>query len=46
MKFVDAHIHLSDKEYNGKVETIIEDTRKSDVITLVSNSMIIRVKHT
>ena len=39
MKFVDAHIHLSDKEYNGKVETIIEDTRKSDVITLVSNSM-------
>lgn len=39
MKFVDAHIHLSDKEYNGKVETIIEDTRRSDVIALVSNSM-------
>lgn len=39
MKFVDAHIHLSDKEYNGKVEPIIEDTRKSDVIALVSNSM-------
>ena len=39
MKFVDAHIHLSDKEYNGKVETLIEDARKSDVIALVSNSM-------
>ncbi len=39
MRFVDAHIHLSDKEYNGKVETIIEDARKSNVIALVSNSM-------
>ncbi len=39
MKFVDAHIHLSDNEYNGKVETIIEDARKSNVIALVSNSM-------
>lgn len=39
MKFVDAHIHLSDKEYTGKVETIIEDARMSNVIALVSNSM-------
>ncbi len=39
MRFVDAHIHLSDQEYNGKVETIIEDAQKSNVIALVSNSM-------
>lgn len=39
MRFVDAHIHLSDKKYNGKVETIIEDARNSGVIALVSNSM-------
>ena len=39
MRFVDAHIHLSDQEYNGKVETIIEDARKSNVTALVSNSM-------
>ncbi|MFQ6073674.1 MAG: TatD family hydrolase [Candidatus Bathyarchaeia archaeon] len=39
MRFVDAHIHLSDKEYNGKVETIIKDAQKSNVTALVSNSM-------
>jgi TatD DNase family protein len=39
MRFVDAHVHLSDKEYDGKVEAIIEDARKSNVIALVSNSM-------
>lgn len=39
MRFVDAHIHLSDPEYNGKVESIIEDARKSNVVALVSNSM-------
>ena len=39
MRFVDAHIHLSDQEYNSKVEIIIEDAQKSNVIALVSNSM-------
>lgn len=39
MRFVDAHIHLSDPEYNGKIETIIKDAEKSNVIALVSNSM-------
>jgi TatD DNase family protein len=39
LKFVDAHIHLSDPEYNGKVETILEKARKSNVVALVSNSM-------
>jgi len=39
MKFVDAHIHLSDPEYNQKVDEILEDARQSNVVALVSNSM-------
>ncbi len=39
MKFVDAHIHLSDAEYDQKVDGIIEDARRSNVVALVSNSM-------
>jgi len=39
MKFVDAHIHLSDLEYLPIMGKIIEDARKSEVVALVSNSM-------
>ncbi|MEM3090364.1 MAG: TatD family hydrolase, partial [Candidatus Bathyarchaeia archaeon] len=39
IKFVDAHIHLSDEEYAGKVEEIILDAKNSNVVVLVSNSM-------
>lgn len=39
MKFVDAHIHLSDPEYNQRVSEIVEDARQSNVVALVSNSM-------
>ncbi len=39
MEFVDAHIHLSDAEYTGKVEEIIKDAKQSKVVALVSNSM-------
>lgn len=39
MKFVDAHIHLSDPEYNQKVSEILEDAKRSKVVALVSNSM-------
>lgn len=39
MKLVDAHIHLSDPEYDQKVNRIIEDARRSNVVALVSNSM-------
>jgi len=39
MKFVDAHIHLSDPEYNQKVGKIVEDAKRSNVVALVSNSM-------
>jgi len=39
MKFVDAHIHLSDEEYSGHVDEIITDAKDYDVAALVSNSM-------
>jgi len=39
MKFVDAHIHLSDREYNQKVGKIVEGAKRSKVVALVSNSM-------
>jgi TatD DNase family protein len=39
MRFVDAHIHLSDKEYSGHIDDIIADARNSNVVALVSNSM-------
>jgi len=39
LKYVDAHIHLSDEEYAGKVDEIVSEARNSNVVTLVSNSM-------
>lgn len=39
MKLVDAHIHLSDSEYTHKVDEILEDAKRSNVVALVSNSM-------
>ncbi len=39
MKFVDAHIHLSDPEYNSKTAQIIQEAKQSNVLALVSNSM-------
>jgi len=39
MKFVDAHIHLSDEEYSGCIEEIIVKSKDSSVVALVSNSM-------
>lgn len=39
MRLVDAHIHLSDPEYNHKVDEILEDAKRSNVVALVSNSM-------
>jgi TatD DNase family protein len=39
MKFVDAHIHLSDGEYADKINGLIADAKKFNVVTLVSNSM-------
>ena len=39
MKFVDAHVHLSDEEYAKDMDEIIAEAKKSDVVALVSNSM-------
>jgi TatD DNase family protein len=39
MRFVDAHIHLSDKEYAGSVDEIIAEAKQSNVAALVSNSV-------
>jgi TatD DNase family protein len=39
MKFVDAHIHLSDPGYDQRVSHVIEEAKRSNVVALVSNSM-------
>jgi len=39
MKFVDAHIHLSDPEYSQRVDYVLEEAKQSNVVALVSNSM-------
>jgi TatD DNase family protein len=38
-RFVDAHIHLSDKEYAGCIDEIIEEARMANVVAMVSNSV-------
>jgi len=39
MKFVDAHIHLSDQEYAKNMDEIVEEAKNSNVVAMVSNSM-------
>jgi len=39
VRFVDAHIHLSDAEYNGKIHEIVESAQRAGVVAMVSNSM-------
>lgn len=39
MKFVDAHIHLSDEEYLDCIDEIIAEAKNSNVVALISNSM-------
>jgi len=39
MKFVDAHVHLSDEEYSACIDEIVAEARRSEVAALVSNSM-------
>lgn len=38
MKFVDAHIHLSDEEYAGVISEVLTEAKNSGVVALVSNS--------
>jgi TatD DNase family protein len=39
MKLVDAHVHLSDAEYNNHTDELVADAKTSDVKALVSNSI-------
>ena len=39
LKFVDAHIHLSDEEYQGCIGEVLQEAKDSKVVALVSNSM-------
>lgn len=39
MKFVDAHIHLSDEEYSECIDEIITEAKRANIVALVSNSM-------
>lgn len=39
MRLVDAHIHLSDDDYSGCVDEIVQEAKALSVVTLVSNSM-------
>lgn len=39
MRYVDAHIHLSDPQYDGKILTILDEAKKAGTVAVVSNSM-------
>ncbi len=39
MKIVDAHVHLSDKEYSGHTDELVEDAKSAGALALVSNAM-------
>jgi len=39
MKLVDAHVHLSDSQYTGQTDMLVQDAKSSGVVALVSNAM-------
>jgi TatD DNase family protein len=39
MKLIDAHVHLSDKEYTGHIEELIMDAKNAGIVALITNSM-------
>ena len=39
MKLIDAHVHLSDAEYEGHIEELIADAKNAGVTALMTNSM-------
>ena len=45
MKIVDAHVHLSDPEYNGHFEELISDAQTNNVVALVSNATDLKTCH-
>jgi TatD DNase family protein len=42
MKFIDAHVHLSDAEYVGHIDELIADAKAAGVVALMTNSMDLR----
>jgi TatD DNase family protein len=39
MKLVDAHVHLSDAQYSGQTDMLVQDAKESEVVALVTNAM-------
>jgi TatD DNase family protein len=39
MKLIDAHVHLSDPQYSGHTDMLVQDAKNSDVVALVTNAM-------
>jgi TatD DNase family protein len=39
MKLIDAHVHLSDAEYTGRIDELIADAKNAGVAALITNSM-------
>jgi TatD DNase family protein len=39
MKYIDAHIHLSDPEYANCVDEVVAEARNANVVAMVSNSV-------
>jgi len=39
MRFIDAHIHLADPEYQSKIGQILADAQENSVVGLVANAM-------
>jgi TatD DNase family protein len=39
MKLVDAHTHLSDPQYEGQADVLVEDARNAGVAALLTNAM-------
>jgi TatD DNase family protein len=42
LKYVDAHIHLSDEDYSRCIDQVVQEAKKANVIALISNSMDLR----
>ncbi len=39
MKLVDAHVHLSDAQYAGQTDMLVQDAKDSNVVALVTNAV-------
>jgi len=39
LSYVDAHLHLADPGYSGKVDSVIEDAEKHEISCLLSNAV-------